>query len=165
MTTIRQLSSVDHVFPGDQIPIYRPDKGDTRKMTATVLADFVLASSPRQRILSPSIIGAPLQADEVFLAVTPPANETWEFPANLEGAGGLKLSGGVNPASPYTIRLNKNGVQVASIVIGTSGTVSFSTSLLFTIMGGQDELQMVGDAVPSAAVGYAFSIPFFYIEA
>ena len=41
MTSIKDLSPVDFAATVDQIPIYRPNNGDTRKMTVGTLFAYV----------------------------------------------------------------------------------------------------------------------------
>lgn len=41
MTTINQLSSVDSLTAGDQVPVYPPSQGDTRKFSLTTLVSFL----------------------------------------------------------------------------------------------------------------------------
>jgi hypothetical protein len=117
-----------------------------------------------KRILAPSITGIALASDEILAAFTPPSGESWTFPANFSGASGLKLAGGVNPASSYVIDFKKNGAVVGTITISTGGVVSFATSggAAVSLIGGTDEGQIVGPAVAGTAVGYAFAIPFTY---
>lgn len=48
MTQIKDLSSVDYASTNDQIPVYRPDRGDTRKMTVGQIYAYVLAQQGAQ---------------------------------------------------------------------------------------------------------------------
>lgn len=40
-TNINQLSSVDSLVAGDQVPVYPPSQGDTRKFSLTTLVTFL----------------------------------------------------------------------------------------------------------------------------
>lgn len=106
------------------------------------------------------IVTSPLNSNEVLAGLTPPAGETWTFPANLSTSAGLKLSGGTNPGSTYTMNLARNGTSVGSIVISTSGGVTFSTvgGAPFILTGGSDTLQVIGPASADTALGYAFNL-------
>jgi hypothetical protein len=44
MATINQLSAVDVLQGGDQIPVYDQSNGDARKASITTLKDYVLDS-------------------------------------------------------------------------------------------------------------------------
>jgi hypothetical protein len=41
MPTINELTSVDEVFAGDQVPVYSSDNGDARKASLSVLAAYI----------------------------------------------------------------------------------------------------------------------------
>lgn len=41
MATITQLSAVESLSPGDQVPVYKPGQGDTRKFSLTTLLTFL----------------------------------------------------------------------------------------------------------------------------
>lgn len=41
MPTITQLSAVESLSPGDQVPVYKPGQGDTRKFSLTTLLTFL----------------------------------------------------------------------------------------------------------------------------
>lgn len=131
---------------------------------ANAFGDFLNGYTPTgvssNRTIMLSITGTALTASEVLGAIMPPTGETWTFPANLSTSSGKKLSGGVNPASTYTLDVKKNGSSVGTISISTSGVVTFSTSggTSFSLTGGSDELQAVGHATPDTAVGYVITL-------
>ena len=113
-----------------------------------------------KRLFVSQIVGTALAASEVLLTLMPPSGETWTLPGNLSTSSGKKVTGGTNPAATYTIDLQKNGSSVGSIVISTSGVVTFSTTSGAAIMltGGTDILQAIGPASPDTALGYVLSI-------
>lgn len=41
MTSINQLSAVDSLVAGDQVPVYPPSQGDTRRFSLTTLVAFL----------------------------------------------------------------------------------------------------------------------------
>jgi hypothetical protein len=123
------------------------------------LEDFYAAIGPPQTLrLNIQLVDQALKANEILYAATPPNGETWAFPANFNGSSGRKLPSGVNPASTLTLDVRKNGTSVGSIVIATTGVVTFTTAsgAPFSIVGGTDVLEVVGPATVSAAVGYVF---------
>lgn len=156
-------ASGESVEAGDFVFARADNAGGTEASVGTSWDVLQVNQLPRSRVLSPAIVGSALTASEVLLAMVPPSGETWTFAANLSGAVGKKLSGGTNPAASYVLDVKKNGSNVGTITISTSGVVSFATSggSSFTISG-TDDLQIVGPVTPDTAVGYAFAIPFSY---
>ncbi len=112
------------------------------------------------RLVELSLTGTALTASEILGAFTPPVGETWTFPANLTTSYGLKLNGGTNPASTFTLDVVKNGSTVATISISTSGVVTFTTAggVAFSLTGGADTCKVVGNVTPSVAVGYVIAL-------
>lgn len=82
MTTINQLSAVDTVVGGDQVPIYSSSNGDARKASMNVLKTFmqegVTANDDKiTQYAAPSATGFSVQiaddSDSIWLVLTPAA--------------------------------------------------------------------------------------------
>ena len=112
------------------------------------------------RLMSASILGTALAANERLASFAPPFGETWTFPATLDDSVGKKLSTGTNPAATYTIDVQKNGTSVGSIMIDTAGAVTFTTVgvVAFSLIGGTDSVSLVGPATVDTVVDYTFTL-------
>ena len=80
MTTINQLSALDSVSGGDQVPVFSTSNGDTRRVPASVLKEFcqdgITANDDKiTQYSSPSATGFSVQVNNasssVFLLLTP----------------------------------------------------------------------------------------------
>jgi hypothetical protein len=80
MTTINQLSALDSVSGGDQVPVFSTNNGDTRRVPMSVLKDFcqdgITANDDKiTQYSSPSATGFSVQVNNasssVFLLLTP----------------------------------------------------------------------------------------------
>ena len=80
MTTINQLSALDSVSGGDQVPVFSTNNGDTRRVPASVLKEFcqdgITANDDKiTQYSSPSATGFSVQVNNasssVFLLLTP----------------------------------------------------------------------------------------------
>lgn len=52
MVMINQLSAVDSLSSGDQVPVYAPSQGDTRKFSLTTLVAFLSTAFTSMRLSS-----------------------------------------------------------------------------------------------------------------
>jgi hypothetical protein len=81
MPTINQLSAVDEVFPGDQVPIYSTDNGDARRAPMSVIKTYMneglQTESKITQYAAPSSTGFSVQitdgSDSIWLILTPTA--------------------------------------------------------------------------------------------
>ncbi len=80
MTTINQLSALDSVSAGDQVPVFSTNNGDTRRVPMSVLQAFcqegITANDDKiTQYVSPSATGFSVQVNNasssVFLLLTP----------------------------------------------------------------------------------------------
>lgn len=104
MTTINNLSTLQSLSAGDQIPVYANDQGDTRKASLSLLSTFVLGQiqqgSPVAQYAAPVATGfnvqiaPPADGASVFLLLTPAAGYaagTITLPAQALNADGQEL--------------------------------------------------------------------------
>lgn len=63
---------------------------------------------------------------EVLTLFVAPADMT--FPANFAGSRGKIGNGGANPAATFTATVHKDGTQIGTIAVSTSGVFTFATS-------------------------------------
>lgn len=81
MPTINQLTAVDTVSGGDQVPIYAPNQGDARKASMTTIREFMqeglVTSGFVSQYAAPSATGFSVQitdgSDNIWLILTPVA--------------------------------------------------------------------------------------------
>lgn len=65
MTTINRLSSVGSLTAGDNFPLYSPQQGDARRVSLTVLTDYLAANMDAvqvQSVLAALWLGTPAVA-------------------------------------------------------------------------------------------------------
>ena len=97
---------------------------------------------------------------ELLFAWSPASGETVTFRDEFSGSTYKKASTGTNPSSTYTMTVKKNGSNVGTIVISTSGVVTFTTTgTTIPVIGGTDVIEVFAPATPDAgAVGYTFTL-------
>jgi|DEB19_MinimDraft_3_1074340.scaffolds.fasta_scaffold00418_8 hypothetical protein len=116
MTAINRLNSVESLASSDLLPIYSQSNGDARKVSLSVLSEFVEASAasaalPVKQFASPSATGQTVTVadgdDSVWLIVTPSATYA---------AGTIKLPAKANCADQQEIVVNYvNGVNALTV--------------------------------------------------
>lgn len=112
-----------------------------------------------KRGFSFQILGTAPTADEPLATWTPPSGETVTFADDFAGCVGKKIGGGTDPASSYALVVKKNGSDIGTITISTSGVVTFATTgTTVELIGGTDTLTIYGATAPDTAVGYAFTM-------
>ena len=117
MPTINQLSAVDTLSGGDQIPVWAPSNGDTRKSSLTLLASYIngLLDLPvdisRSQYSAPSVTG-------FTVAVTSP--NTWLVlnPTNAFAAGTIALPSNVPDLSMVSIVTTQS---ITALTVSASG--------------------------------------------
>lgn len=122
MPTINQLSSVDSVVAGDQVPIYAPNQGDARKASMSTIRTFMqeglVTSGFVSQYAAPSATGFSVQitdgSDNIWLILTPVAGYaagTIVLPALTNCVDGQELL--VNcTQSVGTLTVSGNGATV-----------------------------------------------------
>lgn len=124
MPTINQLSAVDQVQPGDQVPIYSSENGDARKASLSLLKQFfqeglTAADDKITQYAAPSATGFNIQinddSDSVWLILTPTAGFA---------AGTITLPASVNCADRQEILVNCTQSVAALTVNGNGSTVT-----------------------------------------
>lgn len=89
-TTINQLSRLGQLSPGDQLPVFAPDQGDTRRVSLGQLLEFF-----QQQFASPTLSPTLVTPGTGFnIAVqTPTSNQQWLIiqPASTLASGTVTL--------------------------------------------------------------------------
>lgn len=110
------------------------------------------------RSVSFQIVGTTPSANEVLLAFVPAGGETITFADDFVGSTAKAATGSVNPASSYSMPVKKNGSVVGAIAISSGGVVTFSTTGGALTITSADLLEVLGNATPSVAVGFTFTL-------
>ena len=122
MTQINQLTAVDTVSPGDQIPVYSPNNGDARKMSVSQLSDYVqdslgLIAEVKQNA-APSATGFTVQvtngSSSVWLILQPGAGYA-------AGTITLPAASGLVDLQEVTINCTQS---VGTLTIGANGATA-----------------------------------------
>lgn len=130
MTTINQLSAVDEVVSGDQVPIYSSENGDARKASMATLLAFISGQITANddkitQYAAPSATGFSVQVnndgDSVWLILTP----TGTF-----AAGTLVLPSVANCVDRQEILVNCTQVVTTLTIDGNGATVTGAPTTL-----------------------------------
>lgn len=130
MTTINQLSAVDEVVSGDQVPIYSSENGDARKASMATLLAFISGQITANddkitQYAAPSATGFSVQVnndgDSVWLILTP----TGTF-----AAGTLVLPSVANCVDRQEILVNCTQVVTTLTINGNGATVTGAPTTL-----------------------------------
>ena len=117
MTNINQLSSLDSLSGGDQIPVWATSNGDTRKSSLTLLANYINGLLDLPVDISRSQYSAP-SATGFTVAVTSP--NTWLVlnPTNAFAAGTIALPSNVPDLSMVSIVTTQS---ITALTVSASG--------------------------------------------
>lgn len=130
MPQINQLSAVDQVSPGDQVPIYSSSNGDARKASLSLLKTFfqegiTAADDKITQYAAPSSTGFSIQVndgtDSVWLVLTPTAGFA---------AGTLVLPAVANCVDRQEILVNCTQAVTTLTVSGNGSTVTGAPTAL-----------------------------------
>jgi hypothetical protein len=85
-----------------------------------------------------------------------PAARSFTFPVNFAGSQGVI---GTNPASSYAMSVKKNGAEVGTITIATTGVYTFATTGGATVaFTAGDDLTLVGPASVGTAADFGITL-------
>lgn len=130
MPQINQLSAVDQVQPGDQVPIYSQSNGDARKASLSLLKTFfqedvTAADDKITQYAAPSATAFSIQvnndADSVWLVLTPTAGFA---------AGTLVLPAVANCVDRQEVLVNCTQAVATLTVSGNGATVTGAPTTL-----------------------------------
>lgn len=130
MPQINQLSAVDQVSPGDQVPIYSSSNGDARKASLSLLKTFfqegiTAADDKITQYVAPNATGFSIQVndgtDSVWLVLTPTAGFA---------AGTLVLPAVANCVDRQEILVNCTQAVTTLTVSGNGSTVTGAPTAL-----------------------------------
>lgn len=130
MPQINQLSAVDQVSPGDQVPIYSASNGDARKASLSLLKAFfqegaTAADDKITQYSAPSVTGFSIQvnddSDSVWLVLTPTAGFA---------AGTLVLPGVSKCVDRQEVLVNCTQAVITLTVSGNGATVTGAPTAL-----------------------------------
>lgn len=130
MPQINQLSSVDQISPGDQVPIFATNQGDARKASMSLLKEFfqegaTAADDKVTQYAAPSATGFSVQvndtSDSVWLVLTPTAGFA---------AGTLVLPARSKCVDRQEILVNCTQVVTTLTITGNGSTVTGAPTTL-----------------------------------
>lgn len=130
MSTINQLNAADALVSADQIPIYSSSNGDARKVSASVLRDYVLdginaADGFLTQYAAPSATGFTAtitdSSSSVWLVLTPVAGYA---------AGTIKLPSSANSIGSQEVLVNCTQSVTTLTVDGNGSTVTGAPTTL-----------------------------------
>lgn len=130
MPQINQLSAVDQVQPGDQVPIYSSSNGDARKASLSLLKTFfqegiTAADDKITQYAAPSATAFSIQvnnaADSIWLVLTPTAGFA---------AGTLVLPAVANCVDRQEVLVNCTQAVTTLTVSGNGATVTGAPTAL-----------------------------------
>lgn len=102
----------------------------------------IAAGAPITRTVAFFFTTSPTASEELLIW-TAPAGETVTFADEFAGAAGISID--PPAASPFVLIVKKDGVEVGTISIATSGAITFATSGgTVSIIGGTNYLTVEG---------------------
>lgn len=130
MPQINQLSSVDKVYSGDQVPIFATSQGDARKASMAVILAFmqenISASDDKiTQYSAPSVTGFSVQVNDssssIWLVITPTAGFA---------AGTVVLPAKANCADRQEVLVNCTQAVTTLTINGNGSTVTGAPTTL-----------------------------------